>query len=113
MARIIETKLMPDGFCLNLFGFYLTRDRSWIDRHVINHERIHDAQQRELLWLPFYVIYGLEWLWLMARTRDRDRAYRAVSFEREAYAFGHDLTYLRRRRAFAQWRRETPPAILR
>ena len=38
---------MPKGICLNLFGMYLARDTSWIDEKVINHERIHDAQQRE------------------------------------------------------------------
>lgn len=96
---------MPDGICLNLFGIYFTRDRSWIDRCVINHERIHDAQQRELLWVFFYVAYLLEWCWHILRLRDWNRAYRAISFEREAYAHGRDLGYLARRRPYAQWRR--------
>ena len=91
---------------MNFFGVILTRDRSWIDSHVVNHERIHSAQQRELLYVPFYILYVVEWLWRLWRHRDLDGAYMAISFEREAYAHGHDLSYLARRRPFAQWRRE-------
>ena len=62
MNRTIQTQLMPKGICLNLFGFYLTQDKSWIDKYVINHELIHTAQQKELLYIPFYIIYLIEWL---------------------------------------------------
>lgn len=103
--RIYVTRFMPKGFCMNLFGTIWTRDASWIDRYMINHEEIHTAQQRELLWIPFYIIYGLEWLWHFVRLRNWYKAYRALSFEREAYTHGDDLTYLGRRRHFAQWRR--------
>lgn len=101
MDHIVQTRLMPDGICLNLFGFYLTSDRSWIDRHVVNHERIHTAQQRELLFIPFYVLYCLEWLVRLAQYRNWHKAYRNISFEREAYGHGHDLGYLARRRHYA------------
>ena len=97
---IIQTRLAPKNYCLNLFGLYLTRDKSWINARVINHERIHDAQQRELLYLPFYILYVLEWLWHLLRLRDSRKAYRAISFEREAYANDHDLNYLSRRKHF-------------
>ncbi len=104
--RIIQTPLMPPGICLNLFGTYWVRDRAWVDRYIINHERIHNAQMRELLWIPFYIAYVFEWLYLLIfRYRNWDKAYRAISFEREAYAHGDDLSYLSRRRRFAQWRR--------
>lgn len=104
MPRIFQTRLMPKKYCLNLFGTLWTRDASWIDKYVINHERIHNAQQRELLWIPFYILYVLEYLWLLLRYRNHDRAYNSISFEREAYAHGHDLSYLPRRHRFAQWR---------
>ncbi len=97
---IIRCPLIPKGYCVNLFGTYWTRDKSWIDAKVINHERIHNAQQRELLFIPFYLLYILEWLWRLVRLRDRKAAYYAISFEREAYAHGHDLTYLKRRRHY-------------
>lgn len=96
---------MPKGMCMNLFGTLWARDTSWIDRHVVNHERIHTAQQRELLWVPFYVLYVAEWLARMVQYRNWDKAYRNISFEREAYTHGHDLTYLSRRRRYAWLRR--------
>ena len=92
---------MPEGFCLNLFGTLWARDTSWIDRYVINHERIHDAQQRELLHVPFYVLYVVEWLLRLVRHRNFLKSYRSISFEREAYAHGHDLDYFSGRRHYS------------
>lgn len=92
---------MRKGYCLNLFGIYFTRDKSWIDRYVINHEKIHDAQQKELLYIPFYLLYILEWLLRLLQYRDKDRAYMNISFEREAYTHGHDLDYLSKRKRFS------------
>ena len=77
------------------------RDISWIDRYVINHERIHTAQQRELLFVPFYIIYVLEWLFRLIQYRNRNKAYLNISFEREAYKNGKNLEYLRSRKLFA------------
>ena len=101
---VVRCPLVPKGFCVNVFGTVWARDPSWLDSHVLNHERIHTAQQRELLFVPFYVFYLVEWLWLWARRGSWRRAYYDVSFEREAYAHGHDMDYLRRRRRYAQWR---------
>ena len=106
MAIKIKCNLVPKGMCLNLFGLYLTPDVSMIDRHVENHERIHTAQQKELLFIPFYILYILEWLVLLCRYRNWDEAYMNVSFEREAYAHGRDLSYLSHRHHYAQWRKE-------
>mgnify|MGYP001068909648 CR=1 FL=1 len=103
--RIIISRFVPKRFCVNLFGTIWTRDASWIDRYVVNHERIHTAQQRELLWIPFYIIYFFEWLFRLVQKRRWYAAYQAISFEREAYSHDHDLTYLSHRRHFAQWRR--------
>lgn len=98
---MVRCRLMPKGVCLNLFGTLWARDLGWIDRHVVNHERIHDAQQRELLWVPFYLLYVIEWLFRLIQYRDRRKAYYNISFEREAYAHGHDLSYLSQRRPYA------------
>lgn len=105
MGNIIKTNLAPKGICLNFFGLFLTRDKSWIDKYIVNHERIHTAQQKEMLWIPFYVAYILEWLIKLIKHRNSHRAYMDISFEREAYTHGHDLTYLTHRKHFAQWRR--------
>ena len=65
-----------------------------------NHERIHAAQQRELLYLPFFLWYVLEWLVLLMKYRDREKAYRNIRFEKEAYNHQDDLGYLKKRRHF-------------
>lgn len=98
---IVKSKLIPKGICLNLFGTFWTRDPSWIDKYVINHERIHTAQQRELLFIPFYLLYVLEWLIRILQFRNRRDAYMNISFEREAYANGHNLNYLPNRKLFS------------
>ena len=103
---ILKCRWMRKGYCLNLFGILCARDTSWIDHEGINHERIHNAQMRELLWIPFYILYVLEWLWLLVRYRDPHKAYLNISFEREAYRHGHDLGYLKRRHRFASFRQK-------
>lgn len=104
MKNVIQTKLIPKGICLNLFGFFLTQDKSWIDKYVINHELIHTAQQKELLWIPFYIIYLVEWLVRFCLYGNWHNAYMNISFEKEAYKHGNDLTYLSCRKHYAQWR---------
>lgn len=99
--KVIRCPLVPRGFCVNLLGTIWARDTSWIDEKVINHERIHSAQQRELLWIPFYLLYLLEWLWRLAQHRHWKKAYFAISFEREAYTHGDDLSYLAHRRPYS------------
>ena len=102
--KVVKSRLVAPGWCVNVFGWLVTREPERLDAALVNHERIHTAQMRELLWLPFYVVYLLEWLWNMVRLRNWFKAYRAISFEREAYAHGHDLSYLKRRRRYAMWR---------
>ncbi|MDE6535355.1 MAG: hypothetical protein K2K82_05020 [Muribaculaceae bacterium] len=67
---------------------------------MINHERIHDAQQRELLYIPFYILYLLEYLVRLIQFRNHKKAYYGISFEREAYANDRDFGYLANRRLF-------------
>lgn len=98
---IVKCRFIPKGFCVNLFGTVWARDTSWIDKYIINHERIHTAQQRELLFIIFYLLYGLEWLFRLVQYRNWYEAYKNISFEREAYTNGHDLTYLPRRKFFS------------
>lgn len=101
MPRILVSRLVPSGICINLFGTLWTRDSSWIDRYVVNHELIHTAQQRELLFVPFYILYIIEWLFRMLQYRNFKKAYFNISFEREAYMNGKNLHYLTSRRHYA------------
>lgn len=68
------------------------------DRVLINHEKIHLRQQLELLIIFFYIAYVLEYYYHYIRLKNGHKAYRAISFEREAYAKEHDLQYLKGRK---------------
>ena len=51
--------------------------------------------------LAFYLWYGVEWLVRAVRLKDADRAYKAVSFEMEAYSNEDDPNYLENSNYFA------------
>jgi len=63
----------------------------------INHEKIHFRQQLELLILPFYIWYFFEFMIRIVQFKDGKKAYRTISFEREAYENEKDLNYLKSR----------------
>jgi hypothetical protein len=65
---------------------------------LINHERIHFAQQMELLFILFYIIYILNYFINLLRYLKHDKAYRNIIFEKEAYENQNDLNYLSVRR---------------
>jgi len=86
---------------LSLWPFIILRETELKeDTILINHERIHLKQQRELLILPFYFLYLLEWALRFLFYMDSYKAYRNISFEREAYSNEKDLNYLSVRRPF-------------
>ncbi len=68
---------------------------------LINHERIHFRQQIELLILPFYVWYVIEYLFNRVKGQTANQAYRNISFEKEAYQHDDDLEYLKKRKIWA------------
>ena len=86
---------------LSLWPFIILKeDALKADEVLINHERIHLKQQRELLILPFYLWYVAEWLFRTVLYLNSYRAYQNISFEREAYANEKDMQYLSKRRFF-------------
>lgn len=105
-TKVFETKLMPESkyVAITLFGIVFTRHRERIDALILNHELIHCRQQLEWLYIPFFALYLGEWLWHLLRCRDWQKAYRSISFEREAYAHAHDMAYLSSRKVFANYR---------
>lgn len=106
--KVIRNSILPVGRefgAINLFGALFAKPDMRLTPEVMNHEEIHSRQMRELLYIPFYLIYVAEWLCRLVRCRgNRYRAYLDISFEREAYRHGPDLGYLTRRKPFAQWR---------
>lgn len=75
------------------------RGNAEINDVVLNHERIHTAQMKEMLYIPFYVWYVIEWL--IRLIIDRKTAYRNISFEKEAYQKQHNLSYLKDRKIYS------------
>ncbi|WP_293946323.1 MULTISPECIES: hypothetical protein [unclassified Sphingobacterium] len=73
------------------------------DEQLIRHERIHLRQALELGIVFFYLWYLGEFVVRFARFRDFDRAYRNISFEREAYRHENDPGYLSRRKVWTFW----------
>ena len=100
--KIVRSRWLPfKGFtAINLMGVLFVRPGVYLSERLLRHERIHTAQMREMLFLPFYIFYLMEW---MVRLLRRGNAYRSISFEREAYDNEHDAGYLDRRPPFA-WR---------
>ena len=101
MNNIIKIKKHPFGknyLAINLFGFIFTRRD--LDPVELNHELIHSAQQRELLYIPFFIWYGIEWLVLYFKYRNWTTAYFHIRFEQEAYRNQYDLEYLGNRKPY-------------
>ena len=99
MILIVFKYLMPRGFRgLTFFPFVIFTNRNdALDKVCVNHEKIHLRQQLELLVLPFYVWYGIEFAIRLLIFKDKNKAYRTISFEREAYVNEKDLNYLKSR----------------
>lgn len=102
--KIIYNNVIPfKGFAaMNLFGVIFARKSTKpLPERTLNHEAIHTAQMKELLWVGFYLCYLAEWV---VRLFMKGNAYRNISFEKEAYAHQGAKRYLTTRRHFAQWR---------
>ena len=99
MFLIVTKYLIPKGFRgLAVFPFVFVKYRlDKQNRFFINHEKIHLKQQLELLIIPFFIWYFMEFCWRGIQYKNSDLAYRNISFEREAYANEKDLGYLQRR----------------
>jgi hypothetical protein len=99
MFLIVTKYLIPKGYRgLAVFPFVFVKHSLDKENSVfVNHERIHLRQQLELLIIPFFVWYFIEFFVRFIRYKNIDLAYRNISFEREAYANEKDLDYLKRR----------------
>lgn len=99
MIVVVFKYLLPKGYRgLTLFPFiFLLRKEDKRNKVLINHEKIHIRQQLELLVFPFFIWYGIEFLIRLVQFKNWSRAYRNISFEREAYENEKDLDYLKKR----------------
>lgn len=99
--KIIYNNIIPfKGFAaINLFGILFVRKGVRVTERMINHETIHTAQIREMLYIFFYLWYITEWfvkLFFYGL-----KAYRNISFEREAYKNDNDRNYLSERKHYS------------
>lgn len=89
---------------ITLFPFVLIAPTVRLSRRMVIHERIHLRQQKEMLVLPFYLQYLLEYGVGLLKFGSRYQAYRHISFEQEAYSNDTNSRYLQLRPAW-NWRR--------
>jgi hypothetical protein len=96
---LISKYILLKGYrAITLYPFVILKHKSLKDDAVlINHEKIHLKQQLELLIIPFYVWYVLEFVVRLIIYKNWLLAYKSISFEREAYAKENDLNYLKSR----------------
>jgi hypothetical protein len=103
MLIIVSKYLIPKGYRgLTIFPFVVLGSKSDLhDKVLLNHEKIHIRQQLELLIVPFFVWYGLEFLIRLAILRNGKDAYRAICFEKEAFGNEKKLSYLSNKKFFS------------
>jgi len=94
-------KIITGGFAraITLYPLVLVSNASDLhDPVLVNHEKIHLRQQRELLVLPFSALYLLEYVKGRLGGLSHYDAYRQISFEREAFAHERNPGYLKKRK---------------
>ncbi|TDW44275.1 hypothetical protein EV144_10924 [Flavobacterium sp. 270] len=105
MFLIVAKYLIPKGYRgMTVYPFILIKYyKDQVNAVFLNHEKIHLRQQLEMLILPFFICYFLEFLIRFIQYKNKDLAYRNISFEREAYANETDFNYLKNRSFFQSW----------
>lgn len=105
--KIVYTKNFPfKGYAaINLFGILFVRKdcMDQVSEKMINHERIHSAQMKEMLWIFFYLWYGIEYLIILIASphTNQNDEYHEISFEEEAHNNEENLNYLSERKHYA------------
>jgi hypothetical protein len=99
MIFIVSKYIIPRGYRgLTIYPFIIIKNRKEkLDNILLNHENIHIRQQIELAILPFFLWYLIEYLIRLIQYKDKQKAYRNISFEREAYKKEKDQDYLKSR----------------
>lgn len=90
--RFFEFILRMNIAAIAIFPFIFVHPNTVITDRLINHEKIHLRQQLEMLVLPFYIWYLIEYIF---------RGYYSNRFESEAYSNDKNLNYLKTRKPFS------------
>ena len=100
MIKIKTYLLGGNTMMMTLYPFLLINPKYYNKLKVkdYNHEYIHARQQKEMLFIFFYIWYILEFLIRFIRYKgDANKAYYNISFEREAYRHEDNEFYLKHR----------------
>lgn len=97
---VVKNNILPfPGFkAMTVWPFIFVRSNNF-DAIDENHESIHGRQQVEMLIIPFFLWYAIEWL--LRSVFGSGNAYRKISFECESYDNEIDMNYLKNRRFWA------------
>lgn len=113
--KVIYNNIIPfKGFlAINLFGVIFARKQykskiaekrkqyTHLNSYTINHEAIHTAQMKELLYIGFYIWYFIEWIiQLIINIKNPKNAYYEIRFEKEAFQNENNLDYLKTRKQY-------------
>lgn len=102
--KVVYNSIIPfRGYkAISLFGIVFVRNGCFMTSRDLRHEEIHFSQQREMLFVFFYLWYFVEWLIKLFKYNDFHEAYKNISFEREAYCKENVFNYLDIRDSF-EW----------
>ncbi|TBV25010.1 hypothetical protein DMZ43_14150 [Meridianimaribacter sp. CL38] len=100
---LVSKYIVPKGYVgVTIFPFVFLKYKALKEDVVLlNHEKIHLKQQLELLIIPFYLLYLIEFFIRLVQYKNMYAAYKNISFEREAYFQEAQLDYLKYRRLYS------------
>lgn len=85
--KIVRNRFIPfNGFkAMTILNIIFVREGFELNERDLAHESIHWEQEKEMLIVFFYLWYVVEWLLKSFVWLDFKKAYKEVSFEKEAY----------------------------
>jgi hypothetical protein len=100
---VVSKKLSKSKFKgMAIYPFIIMKHASLRDNEMfVRHEKIHIKQQLELLIIPFFILYGIEYLIRLVQYKNSMKAYLNISFEREAYSNQKNKDYLKKRNPYS------------
>lgn len=102
MIKFINKYIPLKGYeAMAIWPFFFISKGCQIDDKDMRHEYIHAEQQKEMLWIGFFLWYGAEWLIRLIIYRNKKEAYYNISLEQEAYISQWTNNYLDGRKHYA------------
>jgi hypothetical protein len=105
-AIIIENSRLPRLLswfikikAITIFPFIFIDGKG--NKKLVNHEKIHIEQYKELFIIGFLILYLYDWLKNLIVYRDLNLAYKNIRFEKEAYTYERYHSYLSKRKKFS------------